>query len=386
MNLMVGGDVWKAHAAMVLIQVNNGVYHVITKLALNVGMNQVVFCVYRDMLALFLLAPFAYYREKRTRPPLTRQLLVSFFFLGLTGIFGNQLLFLLGLGYTSPAYAAATQPAIPVFTFILATLMGTETVNLLTNEGKMKVSGTMICISGAVLMATFRGPAVIGDGVLDLDAHSDTSAVSQIETVGWSSHGLLVFGLERWHIGVICLIANCLCMAIYLALQAPVLVKYPANLSLTAYSYFFGALLMGFTGLFTTSGNTDWTLSKSEVLAVIFAGVVASALNYSLLTWSNKIIGPTLVALYNPLQPLASAFLSRIFLGSTLYLGSIAGGALIIAGLYIVTWARHRERVAAVCAALTNRESESHMHEDAPLLNSSLQWSTTKSSKQPHEC
>ncbi|KAF3787645.1 WAT1-related protein [Nymphaea thermarum] len=367
MNLMVGGDVWKAHAAMVLIQVNNGVYHVITKLALNVGMNQVVFCVYRDMLALFLLAPFAYYREK---------------------IFGNQLLFLLGLGYTSPAYAAATQPAIPVFTFILATLMGTETVNLLTNEGKMKVSGTLICISGAVLMATFRGPAVIGDGVLDLDAdaHSDTSAVSQTETVRWSSHGLLVFGLERWHIGVICLMANCLCMAIYLALQAPVLVKYPANLSLTAYSYFFGALLMGFTGLFTTSDNTDWTLSKSEVLAVIFAGVVASALNYALLTWSNKIIGPTLVALYNPLQPLASAFLSRIFLGSTLYLGSIAGGALIIAGLYTVTWARHRERVAAVCAALTSRESESHMHEDAPLLNSSLQWSTTKSLKQPHEC
>lgn len=53
--------------------------------------------------------------------------------------------------------------------------------------------------------------------------------------------------------------------------QAPVLTKYPASLSVTAYAYLFGAIMMVITSFFMADKSTEWSLTRSELYAVLYA-------------------------------------------------------------------------------------------------------------------
>lgn len=97
-------------------------------------------------------------------------------------------------------------------------ICSTETVNLRRAEGQTKLGGTLVCVSGAILMAMFRGPAVFGIEESDA-ALVDISAKGQPVPAVWFMSNFLGLGIDSWHLGVLCLIGNCMCMAAYLAIQ-----------------------------------------------------------------------------------------------------------------------------------------------------------------------
>lgn len=98
-------------------------------------------------------------------------------------------------------------------------MCSTETVNLRKTEGQAKLGGTLVCVCGAILMAMFRGPALLGYKELDFAARSEISAKGQPEPAGWLISSFLEFGFDNWHLGVLCLIGNCMFMATYLTIQ-----------------------------------------------------------------------------------------------------------------------------------------------------------------------
>ncbi|CAI5961747.1 unnamed protein product [Closterium sp. NIES-64] len=323
-------------------------------------------------------------------------------------ILGNQLLFLVGLNLTGPTTAAALQPSIPVFTLLLALLLGLalltlhnlptavhslnlqqrvphnshgtaprapestqssprnslldrsapravpcslDSLNLQHWRDQVRLVGLALCVGGAVLMAVFRGPLLLGEG--GEQQQGDTALLQQQAAlppgvegagggagdggVGGGGEGWVAPGsVGAWSMGVMSLVGNCMSMAAYLTIQVPVLRRFPAPVTVTAMAYAMGALLMLLIALL--SSPPSWVITGWPLVAVVFAGVVTSALNYALMTAANRRVGPATVALYNPLQPVASATLAYLCLASPIFLGSVIGGFLVLSGLYLVVW------------------------------------------------
>ncbi|GJN31661.1 hypothetical protein PR202_gn00041 [Eleusine coracana subsp. coracana] len=109
-----------------------------------------------------------------------------------------------------------------------------------------------LCVSGAVLLALYRGPSLIGLGGTDAADQSATSYPAQ-----WLTSTMLGCGVETWY--TFFMADTCWwSFVLYTMIQAQVVIKYPANLSLTVYSYAFAAIYMVLTGVFATNGLHEW--------------------------------------------------------------------------------------------------------------------------------
>ncbi|KAG0553422.1 hypothetical protein M758_12G011100 [Ceratodon purpureus] len=333
------------HVALVIVQLGYAGLQMFSRVALDAGLNQFLLSMYRNMIAFSILGPIAYYFERGVRPAMNFKILGGLNLLALTGVVGSQQLFLAGLQLTSPLMAAVSQNMIPVFTFLLAATLGFEEVNLRRREGIAKVVGTAVCIGGAVTMSVYKGIALFGAGSDAPDAGLTMQPFGHLGD--FLHHDIVQFSVNKYHLGIFFLIMNCVSWAVYLTCQAPVMRMYPALLSVTAATYFFGFIQVGILGVIS-AGKLHFAefrlTSTAQIVGVLYAALIASTLNLLLQSWCVQKGGPFIVSLYVPLQMLMVAVLSVLLLKDTLYMGIVLGGLLTVAGFYLVVWGQGLER------------------------------------------
>ncbi|XP_050375724.1 protein WALLS ARE THIN 1-like [Argentina anserina] len=353
----------RIHMALIVLQFGYAGQHVILRTVLNMGVSKLVFPVYRNIVALLLLGPSAYFLEKKDRPPLNFGLVMQFFFMGLLGITCNQGLYLVGLENTSPTFSSAIENAVPAITFFMAAVVRIEQVHLNRKDGKAKVLGTLASVAGASVITLYKGATVYGPP-------SDSQYLNQ-------SHSLIsIFGdakEKNWTLGCICLIGHCLCWSSWIVLQVPVLKNYPARLSVSSFTCFFGILQCSAIAGIVERDSLSWEVhSGVEVFAILYAGVVASAMAFAIQIWVVEKGGPVFFAVYLPLQTLLVALMASAILGEQFYLGGIIGAVLIVTGLYLVVWGKNEEsKLGKEMSVISSMPADEEFSLSQSLLTSS---------------
>ncbi|KAG5077353.1 hypothetical protein JHK82_056048 [Glycine max] len=310
---------------------------------------------YRQAISFIFMAPIACIYERKHK--LEVHIICLLFLSAILGITIPQYLFLLGLEYTSATFSCAFLNMVPVFTFIMAVPFGVEKVNMQSKSGKAKVMGTLVCIGGALLLVLYKGMPLINPQSQHI-ANKITSTLPAAK-------------LEKWIVGSILLTLGCLLWSSWFIIQAKISKKYPCQYSSTAILSLFAAIQSATLTLVFKRNNASWILKgKLEIMSVAYAGLIGSGLCYVAMSWCVKQRGPVFTAAFTPLMQIFVATLDFSVLKEEIYLGrlvslitfmippflhstapnvslsaisSLAGSALVIAGVYILLWGKSKE-------------------------------------------
>ncbi|XP_027364820.1 WAT1-related protein At3g30340-like [Abrus precatorius] len=321
-------ELCKQVSIMILVNLALAFVNLLLKKVLNEGMDYMSIVTYRQTISFIFMAPIACFYDRKHK--LRVHIICLLFLSALLGITLPQYLFLIGLEYTSATFSCAFLNMVPVFTFIMAVPFGIEKVNVQSKSGKAKVLGTTVCIGGAVLLVLYKGMPLI-------DPHSQHIA-DEVTSPTPSAK------LEKWIIGSIILTIGCLLWSSWFIIQAKISKKYPCQYSSTAILSLFAAIQSAILTLIIKRNNASWILKgKLEIMCVIYTGLVGSGLCYVAMSWCVKQRGPVFTAAFTPLLQIFVAILDFSLLKEEIYLGSVAGSSLVIAGMYILLWGKGKE-------------------------------------------
>ncbi|XP_010941182.1 WAT1-related protein At3g30340 [Elaeis guineensis] len=337
---------WKPIFVMLAVEVAYAAMNTVIKTATDEGMNGLIFITLRQLIATLFMAPVAYFRERKTRPKLTTEIIVYLFFSAMFGTSLTQYLFFFGLRNTTATFACAFLNMVPVLTFLIALPFRLETLNVKTRAGIAKLLGTIICLVGATLLTFYKGVAL-------------TNTTHQSSVSKQQGRYNASYSTKQWMMGSMAYLAGCLSWSSWFLLQSKVGKKYPALYSGSFLIFFLGFLQGAVLSLATQKSFSVWVLKKKvEIITVIVSGIAGSGFCFLAMSWCVEKRGPVFTAAFTPLLQILVAGIDFSILHEPLYLGSVLGSVLVIPGLYFLLWGKRKE--AQSSAAKTTEENEEH--------------------------
>lgn len=282
---------WSVHFALACAQAGFSLFPVFGKLALSTIPPLVLAALRVTSAALLLEFIRRMAAPAEVLHPSDRNRVLLY---ALLGVSFNQVLFILGLSMTTAINTTILTSTIPVFTLLVAVVLGRE----------------------AMTARAVAGVALSGAGALVL---------LNIESFDWHS---------QYMRGDLLLLANCLSYSFYLVLSRPILVRYRV-LTIVSGVFSYGALPIVFA-----AWPALLRFTPSRVTAVSWASLGAvvafcTVLPYLLNSWALARTHASRVAFYIFLQPLLASALAIGILKETLTLRTVVAGVLILAGLAI---------------------------------------------------
>jgi drug/metabolite transporter (DMT)-like permease len=243
-----------------------------------------------------MLPLYAWQRVRVTepRPSGSARATLQLLLLGLFGVTLNQVLFIVGLSRTSVAHAAILIGLTPVMVLIVAWLRGQERIT------PRKAAGMAIALAGVAVLKAFDPAGGAG---------------------------------ATWAGDFIILLAG-FCFALFTVFGKEATEQY-STITMNTYAYVGGAVALLPLTLREAARQPLAHVSAGAWLAAIYMALFPSVIAYLIYYHALAHMTASRVSAFSYLQPVFASIMGVAILGETLGAPVIAGGAVILTGVYL---------------------------------------------------
>jgi drug/metabolite transporter (DMT)-like permease len=284
---------FRPHLALIAVQILFGIWPIFGKIVLRT-MSPITLVAFR-----LTGAAIAFAVLQRQLKPLFRMPRKDFGLLVLcclTGVVGNQLLYVTGLSLTTAINTAVLTTTIPVFTLFVSILFGYDQWSM------KRLAGIGLACVGVVYL--------VNPARLELTAHTN--------------------------LGNLLLVINSLLYATYIVISKRLLERYGALNAIT-WIFLVSTLFMVPLGIYSVRSEHLGAISAGVWLLIVLVILLPTVGAYYLNAWALTHVSPGTVATYVYLQPLIAFGFAPLLLGERWHSRTGIATIFIFAGVALVT-------------------------------------------------